>query len=241
MTKPIMVFDMDGVLLDVTESYREAIAQTVAHFTGKEIGNGEIQDYKNRGGANDDWKLTHRIITDRGVAAPFEEVKERFQRLFLGEKGNGSDGLIQRERWIPRPGLLEGLAEYFQLALFTGRPREEVDMSLARFASGLVFDPIISMHDVVNPKPAPDGLLRIFDEFDLETPCPYMWEEAHVHDGYYIGDTVDDARCARAASIRFVGITAPSNPRYIDLVFEFQAEGAYAIIDDVNYIYKVFE
>ena len=34
MTQPILIFDMDGVLADVTESYRETIARTVAHFTG---------------------------------------------------------------------------------------------------------------------------------------------------------------------------------------------------------------
>ena len=37
MTEPVLVFDMDGVLVDVTESYREAIAQTVEHFTGARI------------------------------------------------------------------------------------------------------------------------------------------------------------------------------------------------------------
>jgi HAD superfamily phosphatase len=52
---------------------------------------------------------------------------------------------------------------------------------------------------------------------------------------------VDDARCARAAKVPFIGIAAPSNPRYIDLVFLFQEEGAYAIIDDINYLHEVFE
>ena len=36
MNQPLIVFDMDGVLVDVTESYRESIAQTVKHFTGVE-------------------------------------------------------------------------------------------------------------------------------------------------------------------------------------------------------------
>ena len=57
---------------------------------------------------------------------------------------------------------------------------------------------------------------------------------------FYIGDTVDDARCARAAKVPFIGIAAPSNPLYIDLVFLFQEEGAYAIVDDINYLEEVF-
>ena len=33
----VLVFDMDGVLVEVTESYRETIVQTVENFTGKTI------------------------------------------------------------------------------------------------------------------------------------------------------------------------------------------------------------
>jgi hypothetical protein len=51
---------------------------------------------------------------------------------------------------------------------------------------------------------------------------------------------VDDARCARAAKVPFIGIASPANPLYIDLVFLFQEEGAYAIIDDINYLEEVF-
>ena len=37
MSQPILIFDMDGVLVDVTESYRETIARTVEHFTGRRL------------------------------------------------------------------------------------------------------------------------------------------------------------------------------------------------------------
>jgi len=219
MTRPILVFDMDGVLVDVSESYRETIAQTAEHFTGVKVTRREIQEYKNQGGWNDDWRLTQHIIAQAGLEAPLEDVIAQFQRLL---SGNGNDGLMLREQWVARPGVLEDLAAKFGLAVFTGRPREEAEMTLRRFAPGLVFDPIVAMEDVEHPKPAPDGLLRIADA------------------GFYVGDTVDDARAARAAGIPFIGIAAPSNPLYLDLVFLFQAERAYAIVDDINYLGEVF-
>ena len=219
MTRPILVFDMDGVLVDVSESYRETIAQTAEHFTGVKVTRREIQEYKNQGGWNDDWRLTQHIIAQAGLEVPLEDVIARFQHLF---RGNGNDGLMLREQWVARPGVLEDLAAKFGLAVFTGRPREEAEMTLRRFAPGLVFDPIVAMEDVEHPKPAPDGLLRIADA------------------GFYVGDTVDDARAARAAGIPFIGIAAPSNPLYLDLVFLFQAERAYAIVDDINYLGEVF-
>jgi HAD superfamily phosphatase len=220
VSQPILIFDMDGVLVDVTESYRETIAATVEHYTGSRITPELIQDFKNQGGWNDDWRLSHHLITGVGVDVPFAEVKAHFQEVFLG-------GLILREKWIARPGTLEKLGERFRLAVFTGRPRNEADLTLQRFAAGLTFDPIVAMEDVENPKPAPDGLLRIA----RDNPGAKL---------FYVGDSIDDARAARAAKVPFIGIAAPANPRYLDLVFLFQAEHSYAIVDDINFLNEVF-
>ena len=222
--RPLLVFDMDGVLVDVTESYRESIAQTVRYFTGTAPTRERIQDYKNEGGWNDDWRLSHHMITLAGVDVPFETVKDYFQSIFLG---NGSDGLIQREQWVARPGVLESLNRQFDFALFTGRPLADARLTLDRFAGKLTFAPQVGMHEVTRHKPDPQGLLLIGAGADRPM--------------YYVGDTVDDARCARAAGIPFIGIAAPSNPRYIDLVFLFQAEKAYAVVDDINYLSEVFQ
>ena len=219
MSKPLLVFDMDGVLVDVTESYRETIARTVEHFTGAAVTGVQIQDLKNQGGWNDDWKLSHHLVTAAGVDVPFDRVKDYFQAIFLG---NGADGLILREQWVARPGALEKLSIGFDFAIFTGRPKADVAPTLQRFARGVTFDPIIGMEDVEHHKPHPEGLLKL--------PAA----------AFYVGDTVDDARCARAAKVPFIGIAAPSNPLYIDLVFLFQKESAYAIVDDINYLEEVF-
>ncbi len=225
MTRPMLVFDMDGVLVDVTESYRETIARTVEHFTGRPIERRAIQEYKNQGGFNDDWRLTHHIVTTAGVDAGLDLVTARFQEIFRGS--GGTEGLMLRERWVAQPGTLEKLSREFRFAVFTGRPKDEALITLERFAAGLVFDPVIAMEDVTERKPAPEGLTRI-----LET----------VEAGklYYIGDTVDDARCARAAGVPFIGVAAPSNPLYLDLVFLFQEEHSFAIVDDINYLEEVF-
>ena len=218
--KPLLIFDMDGVLVDVTESYRETVAQTVERFTGTKPTRAEIQDLKNQGGFNDDWRLTHHMVQQAGAEVEFDTVRDYFQSIFHG-------GLMQREQWVARPGTLEALAEQFDFALFTGRPLEEAKLTLDRFARTLTFAPQIGMYEVERHKPDPEGLLRIRSAADHRTL-------------YYIGDTVDDARCARAAKVPFIGIAAPSNPRYIDLVFLFQEEGAYAIVDDINYLSEVF-
>jgi len=223
MARQMIVFDMDGVLVDVTESYRETIVRTVEHFAGVTVTRAQIQDYKNQGGFNDDWNLSHHAISKHGVAADFQTVVDYFQGLFHGD---GSDGLILRERWMARDGLFDRLAARFDLAIFTGRMRWEAEVTLSRFAPSLRFDPIVGMQDVAALKPAPDGLLKI----SAAAGGRKIW---------YVGDTVDDARCARAAAVPFIGIASPASPRRGELAALFQAENAVAVLDDINQIESV--
>ena len=127
MPDGVLIFDMDGVLVDVTGSYRETIRQTVRYFTGREIENERIQDLKNAGGWTNDWAVSHRVIEDLGFDVDYGTVVAQFQTIFLGQ---GDDGLMQRERWVARPGLLEGLSQRYDLAVFTGRTRQEARLTL---------------------------------------------------------------------------------------------------------------
>jgi HAD superfamily hydrolase (TIGR01548 family) len=209
----VLVFDMDGVLVDVRESYRETIVQTVRHFSGATITRERIQEYKNSGGWNNDWALSQRILRDLGFEVDYDSVVAEFNRLFVGE--DGREGLVRRERWIAGDGLLERLSNRYQFAIFTGRMRWEADITLARFAQAIRFDPIICADDVTEPKPFPEGLLKIANA----APGKRL---------LYFGDVVDDARAAKAAAIPFVGVGEQSA--------QLRQEGAIAAVDDINQI-----
>ena len=47
------------------------------------------------------------------------------------------------------------------MAIFTGRPRDEAELTLKRFAGPVVFHPMLCMGETRNPKPHPEGLLEI--------------------------------------------------------------------------------
>ena len=217
----IVVFDMDGVLAEVTESYRQAIVETVAHFTDRRIERDLIQDYKNRGGYNNDWLLSQKICSDLGVDLPYETVVDYFNEIFIGP--NHGDGLIARESWFPKPGMLERLSQTHGIALFTGRLQYEAEITLKRFAPEITFDPMLCADHVTNSKPAPDGLLDI----QRMKPDAKLW---------YVGDTVDDARCARAANVPFIGIVAKSHPTHSEILRLFDEEKAIAVVENVNEI-----
>ena len=212
----MLVFDMDGVLVEVSESYRETLVLTVKHFTHQTITRDSIQEYKNQGGWNNDWLLSQKICRDFGVEIPYATIVEYFNYLFLDQ------GMIHRERWIPRDGLLDRLAEKFEFAIFTGRTTEEAEITLKREGLRDRFL-LVTANDVEREKPAPDGLLKI----------------AALHPSkklLYIGDTVDDARCAKAAYVPFIGVAAHRSPRRDELVELPQSEGAIQVVEDINEI-----
>lgn len=188
----MIVFDMDGVLVEVKESYRETIRTTVKHFTGRDIPHEVIQHYKNQGGWNNDWKLSRELISVYGQEVSYDTVVEVFNKYFFGY--NGTPGLILREKWIDTTGTLERLNQRYDFAIFTGRVQEEAQITLRRFGQHLNWAAVIGDDDVQRSKPHPDGLLQLKENYKV---------------AYYLGDTVDDAKAAKAAKVPFIAITAP--------------------------------
>ena len=212
----ILVFDMDGVLVDVSDSYRETIVQTVCIFTGKTITRDLIQEYKNRGGFNNDWVLSQQICRDLGVDVAYQSVVEAFNDLFIAR------GYINRERWLADAAWLDRVSAQHELAIFTGRSTFEADITLNREGVRDRFL-LVTSSDVEREKPAPDGLLKIA----AERPGKRL---------LYFGDTVDDAGCAQAAGVPFIGITAPDSPRYDEVVAALKERGALAVLGSIHEI-----
>jgi HAD superfamily phosphatase len=199
-------------------SYRQALIETVEHFSGRRVDNDKIVELKNQGGYNDDYVLAQRLLSDFELNVPFGEIVGHFKQLFYGAN---HDGLILAERWLVADGMLNRLARASRLAVFTGRSMRAAQFTLRRFAPNVVFDPVVTSDHVHNPKPAPDGLLAILDAVAGGKPL-------------YIGDNVDDARAARAAGVPFVGIAAPDVPRRVEIERLFRGEGARRVIGNVN-------
>jgi HAD superfamily hydrolase (TIGR01548 family) len=53
-----IVLDIDGVLVDVADSYRRAITETIERLYGESFPDAAIQALKDAGGFNNDWELT---------------------------------------------------------------------------------------------------------------------------------------------------------------------------------------
>ena len=93
-----ILFDMDGVLADVSISYRQAIIKTAKDFDVT-VTDDDINRLKQIGNANKDWVVTHNLIQQKGNSVKFEDVKNRFERIYQGT--NDITGLRYNESLIP--------------------------------------------------------------------------------------------------------------------------------------------
>lgn len=189
-----ILFDLDGVLADVSGSYREAIVRTASAF-GVLVSADDVRRAKSEGNANNDWVLTKRLLGSRGILVELIEVTEAFQRVYLGV--GGEPGLRERETLIPDLGLLERLAGRVRLGIVTGRPRAEAEWFLARAEIAELFEVIVCMED--GPaKPSPEPVRRAMDLLGVQS-------------AWLVGDTVDDVRAARRAGVLPIGIAPPGD------------------------------
>lgn len=182
------IFDLDGVIADVTNSYREAIRRTAASWD-VELSPQEIADGKRRGDANDDWRLTRRLLADRGVDLPLDDVTKRFEDLY-------QSGLWREEGLLVCRARLEALAACRPIAIVTGRPRRDTRRFLETYDLAELFSVVVTRDDVTSLKPSPEGIRQALDRLGVET-------------AWYLGDTVDDIRAAAASGIVPVGVLAP--------------------------------
>jgi HAD superfamily hydrolase (TIGR01548 family) len=59
MRADAVVLDVDGVLVDVADSYRRAVVEAVERVYGRTVDRDAIQAFKDAGGFNNDWELTY--------------------------------------------------------------------------------------------------------------------------------------------------------------------------------------
>ena len=93
MSRPMLVFDMDGVLVDVTESYRETIVRTVQHFTGRDDrARAASRTTRTRAaGTTTGSSRTALVHATLGVDVDYEDVVDYFQAIFLRQRRRRAD------------------------------------------------------------------------------------------------------------------------------------------------------
>ncbi len=76
----ILIFDVDGVLVDVRGTYWRSALETVRYITGKRVTYAELHKWKSKPGFNDDWNMVSAWVTALGRPASYEEARAAVER-----------------------------------------------------------------------------------------------------------------------------------------------------------------
>ncbi len=202
-----VVLDIDGVLVDVADSYRRAIVESVDRVCGKTVDRDAIQAFKNAGGFNNDWDLTY-------AAALYVLARREGLRMevdaFTDAIAEGGGGLAAAKRVVADlPSVSQArvrdqwdtdrLHEVFQtLYLGTELYRELEDGEPAFEAEGFIHDePVLVRAEtvadltdrfdvgVLTGRPAAEAEIAL-DRVGLDVPDEHRftmddWEEGKPH------------------------------------------------------------
>lgn len=170
-----VIFDVDGVIVDVSQSYHYAIKHTAEYFIQKEVPIEEVRRIKFSKGINNDWLATLEVIREYGGDADFEELKKVFNEIYMT--------LRDKERLILGKDFFEELkAMGYPLGIVTGRPREDLLYLFESFGLSHYFDFVVDEDTI--------------EEEELRKPHPYALhlcvEGLRLDAGVYVGDSLAD-------------------------------------------------
>lgn len=223
--KPYLVFDMDGVLVDAKKSYRLAIEKTYEHFANKTISQEKIQKTKNLGGLNNDWDLTKFLLNKDGINVGYDDLVEVFQKFYWDD----GKGFINNETPLFDKELFVKLSKDYNLAIFTGRLRNEAMFALEKFEAKDLFFPIITTSDIPQDKCKPDPYgINVVKEMTFSNQY------------YYLGDTIDDIKAGVGANCIAIGVLPPQD-KSDELINALKRHNAQSVLQSVNEIEKILE
>lgn len=196
----LLVLDIDGVLIDASESFPEAVRRALAELRpALPWTHAHFAAFKRVGGFNNDFRLAAGALALSDADAAAELLP-----TLMAAEGRGFPDLEGRIRdlepeaqaavqrhyaetiALERPLITraELAREGWDLAVLTGRPPEELD--LAWEVLGFELPGLCDSAPHLR-KPEPGGLLQLADAFRAEEIL-------------FVGDTRDDASCLRAAA-----------------------------------------
>ena len=222
----LVIFDVDGVLVDVRGSFHRSIIDTIHFFTGRRVTYAEIHEWKNRSGYNDDWRLTTDWIASLGEAVPYAVVKKRFQKFYWGTKR--APGNVSRENAgsSRTRGWSDGRGAPSLRCLPAARAGS-CSHTLERHGSAGIFRRAVTMDDVTKGKPDPEGLRLL-----LNGTSP--------REALYLGDNIDDALAAKRARVPFLGFFRTAARRIGFRAAKLRELGALAILHSVRDLEKLW-
>lgn len=176
MTKyDVVVFDVDGTLIDTQETILLSLQHMLLRMTGHLY---HFKELYFALGIPGDKALEQLQIEDREKAMKiWLTYNDRYE--FLQKPFEGISEMIE---WLESQGIRQGIV--------TSRTREEFQKSIANYTFIKKFETVICADDTTKHKPDPEPIRALLDKMQI-APSRVL----------YVGDSVYDMECARKAGV----------------------------------------
>ncbi|MEB3307863.1 MAG: TIGR01548 family HAD-type hydrolase [Cyanobacteriota bacterium] len=203
--RAVLLLDIDGVIRDVSGSYRRAIVETVHHFSGWRPSPAAIDALKAEGCWNNDWEVSLELLRRKGLGQlgqvelpDFAALVEVFNGFYFGGDPDGDPaawrGFIGHEPLLVQSRFFEALSDAGVVWGFVSGAEPPSARFVLEARLGLSRPPLIAMGDAPD-KPDPTGFLRLVAQLLRGDPG---------HGGTpvaYLGDTVADVITVQRARV----------------------------------------
>ena len=179
-----VLFDFDGTLLDSYAAHYVAYERMFAHFGIAIDRDSFAKSYF------PDWQSTYRAF---GLA---EEHWKSANAVWREENARHDAPLRDACMHV-----IDSLLPHWRVGLVSSGSRGRVLADLQRTGLDRRMEVVITGEDVIERKPAPEGILLALDRLGVG-----------AKHAVYVGDTPIDQLTARAANVRFVGIRSEYAP-----------------------------
>ena len=226
MSRGCVIFDFDGVIADTERLHLDAYNQTFAAHAGQIGGELRISADEYFGGYivfGDHEALFHMLgdhgrPTEGGLIRQLAAAKHKVFEKRLHALADPLPGVREVLAWLE--------AHNVPRAICSGARRSEIDLLLESFKLRHHFDVMVTIEDVRQGKPEPEGYKLAFDRLNLEYDAELDKEYSLV-----IEDSAGGCAAARAAGLRVLGVaTSMALP-------ELQAHATYAVrrLDEMDW------
>ena len=192
----LILFDIDGVIRSVENSYRLALKKTVYKFSGWEPSYIDIDSAKNEGIWNNDWDLSLELIKrhikkqNLNLQIPLKEkIVQCFEKFYFGGDPNKDSkywsGFIINEELLVDKKFFDFLQSNGLIWGFVSGAESASAKFVLEKRVGLKSPPLVSMEDAPD-KPNPKGFIDLSKKLLGDKLGPSNIPIA------YVGDTIAD-------------------------------------------------
>ena len=192
----LILFDIDGVIRSVENSYRLSLKKTVYKFSGWEPSYVDIDCAKNEGIWNNDWDLSLELIKRfrkkdnlNLEIPPREEIVKCFAEFYFGGDPNADSdywsGFIKNEELLVDKKFFDSLQSNGIIFGFVSGAESSSAKFVLEKRLGLKSPPLISMGDAPD-KPDPKGFIKLSKKL-----IGNKFGESNIPIAY-VGDTIAD-------------------------------------------------